>query len=254
MRLAWCAHVFDSNEGDAAPERELSLPSDYEDLHNWVRQARSARRHLAPTPSFPDALEAIAQDMSAARWRYELATLRGPALDVVRIVRDWKHSLDTSLSQSELSDSELARMPGGVELGQGYRKYQLASAGELLPRIRQGLFVRACRYLEAAARRGDDDVLIPAIANALRQLVLYRMGDTTAVQQTTLDMSEGPLACLATSTQALSAFVQGRPAVVRWPEGIGFAEISPAADDAELERTLGRRTLLERMDVINESR
>ena len=161
--------------------------------------------------------------MSAARWRHELATLRGPAVDVLRIVRDWKHSLDIGPNQSDLSDSELARMPGGVELSQGYRKYQLASAGALVARIRQGLFVKACKNLEAAARRGNDDVLVPAIANALRQLVLYRMGDASAVQQTTLSMSTGPLACLATSTQALSSLVQGRPASAPWPEGIGFA-------------------------------
>jgi hypothetical protein len=253
LRLAWCAHVFDSNESDAPPEGELRLPPEYEALRNWVRQARSARLHLAPTPPFPDALEAIAQDMSAVRWRQELATLRGPAVDVVRIVRDWKYGLDTGMNRGDVSDSELARMPGGVELSQGYRKYQLASAGDLVARTRQGLFVKACKNLEAAVHRGDDDVLIPAIANALRQLVLYRMGDASAVQQTTLSMSTGPLACLATSTLALSSLVQGRPFSATWPEGIGFAEISPAADDAELEKTLGRRTLLERMDVSNES-
>ena len=243
--LAGCAHAFDSDRADTSADPVVPAPSEYEDLRRWVWQARRARYHLAQVPPFPKALESITQGKSTARWRQELAILRGPALDVAGIVTEWKDALDATSALSQIPDCALARMGGGLDLSRAYRKYRLAVTGEPTPKIRQRLFVTTCKSLEAATQQADDGVLVAAIANALRQLVLYRMGDTSATQQITIDISEGPLACLATSTRALSASVQGVACVAQWPAGIGFAEISPFSDDAQLERTLGRCTPIE---------
>jgi len=93
LGLSGCVHAFDGIQADTETQKVLAVPSEYEELRQWVWKARRARKHLASSPPFPKELESITQSMSAARWRQELATLRSPDFDVKRIVSEWKDAL-----------------------------------------------------------------------------------------------------------------------------------------------------------------
>jgi hypothetical protein len=127
---------------------------------------------------------------------------------------------------------------GGMDLWYAINSYRL-SLYQQTPKERD--LVIQIRRLETIISNADNDSVVRSLAEAFQFLNYYRL-DRRSMLDTTLFSSWPPLlGPLRATLDALRAERAGEPVEVVWPQfGVGLADISPAAQDWELERRVRR--------------
>jgi hypothetical protein len=180
--------------------------------------------------SFPGNLELVAFE----RWREAIESLWNRIqgwTDIPGMIREWRAEVRSGILGT--LRSRIGQMPGGWELTQGAVKYTHA-VQEMDEAKRAQRLLAAAQALREAP--GPEPPVVAALGKALWLMTVYRLGSK-------LDRPEEwqPPRWLEPAAETLRLLgMLERSGGGAWPDGLGFAEISPADADGEVERKLGR--------------
>jgi hypothetical protein len=232
--LAYGASVFDATRVARDLEsmaQECSV--EFMRAVAWFSKASA----LSETPSldtarllenYPAAAMAI---LPVERWRQNVADIRTRLRandEIPEEVRIWKTRILASRGSPQKIGIEIRE--GGRSLTEAVRLYA-QSFGWPEPE-------RAVAYTTVLKLLGfnSSDPIIRLLVYSFRRLMLYRMGGAEAELKSPLPFDFPPcFQRLQTTLHSLG----GRPGG-KWINGLGLQEISPSAEDAELEFNLGR--------------
>ena len=182
-------------------------------------------------------------ELPIVRWKELAETLRRQLkadLDLPRLIGEWRKAVIGN--RYGRAESELARRPRGAELTEAAQRYLIAfSQGE---NARLDLLASSCACLRRVAEASDSDPVVRLVAPALLQLAYYHSDHRKDAANISLTDLPTGLQRLGASMRALAARCRGQSFEVAWHTGLGFAEISPRHEDADLETSLGRQQRL----------
>ena len=232
------AQVFDGTEL-LPPINPECPPAErrFADLLAWVQAARQAHVQLEPRPPWNPDLDEVLTGLPVERWQGIVRSLLAETPDPVRVLCEWR---DCIARNSRLATQVLGDVPGAHQITEGARRYLQAVTQTQTGRDRRtalGAAIRDLRQIEVIA---DVPKALIFASRSLWQLALYRLDEFEQASQLSIDSPTGPFACLAASMKALAAHCRALGEAPVWPAGVGFAELSPCVEDAELERALGR--------------
>jgi hypothetical protein len=249
-RLRYLASVLDGR----SPQKAVTGSSDIEDLDPlgiWLEKAQGcARAGLSDIEiNEPPPYDLIAA-LPVLRWVQQITALieelrQNSALPLM--VGDFRLSFGSGMTAGQ---SALCGRQGGMALWHAVNSYRL-SLKDQMPRERD--LVVQLRRLETIISDPANDLVVRALAQAFRFMNYYRLG-RRAMLDTAPFVSWPPLlGPLRTTLNALRAERTGQLIESVWPPlGVGLAEISPTAQDTELERRLGRPSLAPTNEFKNE--
>lgn len=162
--------------------------------------------------------------MVQARWCKCTRNLR-----LADLVAEWRKEVRAPFGAAR---SEISHTLGGKELTEAARRYlRVVASG------------KPAQYNLLIARLGSkpsssEDQLCEILRMALYQLSLYRSGRPRAASMVHVENVPPALARLQAQMLDLARFAAGLPVGGNWPEGLGFAQVSPAELDIEIETML----------------
>ena len=204
-------------------------------LAGWVAKARGVEQGQGDLEecarSFPGSLELVPFE----RWRGAIQSLWNRIqgwTDIPGMIREWIAEVRSGALGTLCS--RIAQMPGGWELSQGAVKYMRAvqATDEAQREKRLSAAARALRETP-----GSEPPVVAALRKALWLMTVHRLGlrlDSPGEWQ--------PPQWLEPAAETLRrlGMLERSGAATAWPDGLGFAEISPADGDGEVEQKLGR--------------
>lgn len=243
--LAYGAAKFEdtSIHGGVEPSTEHA-PEFLKTVIAWMDDAGAPGTSLdtrsAVLAAYP--AEAVGE-LPIVRWKELAETLRRQLkadLDLPRLIGEWRKAVIGN--RYGRAESELARRPRGAELTEAAQRYLIAfSQGE---NDRLDLLASSCACLRRVAEASDSDPVVRLVAPALLQLAYYHSDHRKDAANISLTDLPTGLQRLGASMRALAARCRGQSFEVAWHTGLGFAEISPRHEDADLETSLGRQQRL----------
>jgi hypothetical protein len=207
----------------------------------WVADARAPETSLDARSTVLAAYPAEAVGkLPITRWKELAEALHrqiAADLDLPRLIGEWRRAVvDNRYGRAE---SELARRRGGGELTEAAQRYLIAFSESEYDRLE--ILADSCALLRRVAEASDSDLVVRLVAPALLQLAYYHSDHREAAANISLPDLPTGLQRLVASMRALAARCRGRSFEVEWRTGLGFAEISPRHEDADLEASLGRQ-------------
>ena len=207
----------------------------------WVERASASATSLddrsAVFAAYP--AESVAM-LPLARWKELAEALRSQIaadLDLPRLIGEWRHAVITNCYGR--ADSDLTRRPGGGELTEAAQRYLIAFSQS--ENYRLEILADVCALLRRAAGASDSDLVVRLVAPALLQLAYCHSGREEAAADILPPDFPASLQRLGASMRALAARCREHSVDVAWHTGLGFAEVSPRREDADLEASLGRQ-------------
>ena len=208
----------------------------------WLSNTRRAGALFDNLAALLDAYPADAvRNLAVGRWR-ELAEQFRRQLeadkDLPSFVAEWRDSVVAD--RFGKPESGLAGRPGGRDLTEAAQNYLVAFSRP--ERGRLSILAKVCEQLRKLLATESGPV-VRLVACGLLQLAYYHSeheSDAGAVDIPDLPTS---FQRLGASMRALAARCRNTAPEVAWRTGLGFAEISPRTEDAELEVSLGRTRL-----------
>lgn len=237
--VADCAVLAEAVDGSTViPPTDLLRPHASEailSLALWVMQAHAVLLGggdaWACASAFPGGAEAVPFD----RWRQAVGELRARITgwtDIPGMVSEWRAEVRTGALGNPTS--RIARMRWGWDLTQGAVKY--------LHGVQSQHETQRTSWLSAAAavlRQIPESApaVVTALGKALWLMAIYRLGHEIEPRR-----YWQPPAWLRPAAETLVrvGMIERLNESGVWFDGMGFVEISPANEDAQLERKLGR--------------
>jgi len=180
--------------------------------------------------------------LPVGRWRELVEQFRRQLeadKDLPSLVAEWRSSVIAD--RFGKPESGLAGRPGGRDLTEAAQNYLVAFA--LPERERLNILAKVCEQLRKLLA-AESDPLVRIVACGLLQLAYYHSGHESDAAAVVIPGLPASFQRLGASMRALAARCRNTPPPeVVWRSGLGFAEISPRPEDAELEVTLGRTRL-----------
>jgi hypothetical protein len=158
-------------------------------------------------------------------------------LDFPRLIGEWQQAVVES--PYGRVNSELARRAGGNELSEAAQRYLIAFSHSEHDRLE--ILARACTALRRIIESPNFDPIIRLVSSGLLQLAYYHSEHREAAADIFVPDFPAAFQRLQASMQALAARCRGESFEATWRTGLGFAEISPRREDADLEASLGRQ-------------
>lgn len=234
--IANCSMFAESLDGTEITPEGLSRFATAEVLHlcAWIRSAKQAAAGSGDPLSIAQAYDADLKCVPFARWdaaiddlRHELRALG----DIPGLVHEWCTEVRTGDIGSV--SSRIARLPdGGSDLTQGAFKYMRAMQNSA---DQQKWLLPAASLLGLAAK--SQSPLVSSLARALWYMAIHRLRYASDPRE---DWTPPAWLTPAAETLRQLGVLKKCDRPPNWGDGLGFREISPAIEDAELEHALGR--------------
>jgi hypothetical protein len=177
-----------------------------------------------PAPDFSRIPVKRIREIAEANWDKSNRALR-----IGEMVLEWRTEVTAPLSAAP---SRVSQLQGGKDLTAAARSYvRVVPSGT--PSQYNLLVARLGRKPTPA-----EDQLCTILRAALYQLALYRSGRRRTASEVQLDEVPPQLARLRAQMADLRCQCIGLPVLGDWPKGVGFAQVSPAEIDMEIETML----------------
>ena len=208
-------------------------------LITWLGEALGQARSGLPDVgmSTPPPYELI-DALPVPRWKERISGLiaeLGQNAGLPSLIRDFRRSFEQDLTPSRVA---LCGRKGGMDLWHAVNSYRLSLGS---PRVNERDLVGQLKRFEAIISDLDNDTVVRFLAQAFQFMNYYRLNRRGMLDPALFlrwPPMLGPLRCTLTALQAREA---GAASQTVWPQfGIGLSEISPAVQDGNLERDLGR--------------
>ncbi len=237
--LAYGAAKLDGSYMEREPEQLAAFaPESLRSVVAWVESARDAS--FAGLSDVVAAYPAeAARDLPIKRWKELAEALRKRLeddLDLAELISEWRRTvLDNPYGRV---GSKFSRRPGGAELTDVAKRYLIAFTQPENDRLE--ILATACVSLRHIIESPESDALVRLISSGFLQLAYYHSAHREAAAKVPLPDFPMGLQRLGASMQALGARCRGQFCDATWRTGLGFAEVSPRNEDADLEISLGR--------------
>jgi hypothetical protein len=240
--LAYGAAAFDGTALLGGVERFADhAPEFIKSVSAWIDATRSTNNSLEARPAVLAAYPAEAVGkLPIKRWKELCEAARKQLeadLDLPRLVSEWRQAVVKNAYGR--AESELGRRPGGEELTEAAQRYLLAFSQSENARLE--ILANMCAALRRIIESPNFDPVVRFISPGLLQLAYYHSEHRDAAANISLPSFPAGFQSLQASMEALAAHCRGQSFEWRWRTGLGFAEISPRHEDADLETSLGRQ-------------
>lgn len=239
-RLRFLASVLDDSideSNDRRGDATTGLGPDI--LVNWLREAlEKARAGLTDAEiSVPPPFELI-NVLPVPRWIARITGLIGELRQnatLPLLIQEFRNSFESGATTSRVA---LCQRKGGLDLWHAVNSYRLSlQAPHVSERDQAGQLKR----FEAIISDSGTDPVVRFLAQAFQFMNYYRLNRRSMLDTGPFSSWPHMLGTLRSTLAALQAKQAGIMTEIIWPQlGIGLADVSPAIQDAELERHLGR--------------
>jgi hypothetical protein len=236
-RLRFLASILDGPGLETEVSASAIADEDY--LSVWLERAiRCARAGLTDAELNSSPPYEVIAALPVPRWVKRITALieelrQNGALP--SLVRDFRASFASDVTAEKPA---LCGRNGGMDLWHAVNSYRL-SLQQQTPKERD-LAVQLQR-LENIISNAANDSVVRSLAQAFQFMNYYRLNRRSMLDTAPFATWPPLMGPLRTTLDALRAERTGEPIEVVWPEfGVGLSDISPAAQDWELERRLWR--------------
>jgi len=238
-RLRFLAKVLDDSIAESHDKRVAADGSGPDTLVDWLREAlEHARAGLTDAEvSVPPPCELI-NLLPVPRWIERITRLISELRQnatLPLLIREFRNSFESGATTSRVS---LSQRKGGMDLWHAVNSYRLSlQAPHVSERDQAGQLKR----FEAIVSDLETDPVVKFLAQAFRYMNYYRLNRRSMLDTEVFSSWPPMLGPLRATLAALQAREAGKAINTLWPQfGVGLAEISPAAQDSDLESELGR--------------
>lgn len=237
--LAYGAVKLDGTCIEREPEQLAAFaPEPVKRVVAWVESARDTSLAVLSDVIAAYPAETV-RDLPIKRWKELAEALRQQVeddLNLPELIGEWRQAVvDNRYGRAE---SKFSRRPGGAELTDVVKRYLIAFSQSENDRLE--ILATACVSLRHIIDSSESDSLVRLISSGFLQLAYYHSVHREAAANVSPPDFPMGLQRLGASMQALGARCRGQICDATWHTGLGFAEVSPRNEDADLEAALGR--------------
>ncbi len=249
-RLRFLASILDG-DGPKSLRRTATAPTDLDTFGLWLERAiHCARAGLTDSDLDASTPHDTIAALPVPRWSLKIAALMEELRQngtLPALVEDFRLSFGCGMTARRPA---LCDRKGGADLWHAVNSYRLSF---LVPEPKERDLVIQLRRLDNIIADTANDPVVRFLAQAFQFMNYYRLDRRTMLDTAPFLSWPSLLGPLRTTLNALRAERTGQPIECVWPPlGVGLAEISPVIQDSELERRLGRPSLVLSNELKNE--